>query len=81
MTIMHDQTLQQFNDELVRHSSSSLTWEKCEVAVVDSVLTLVICFNTVARVAEIGRRSKESYHNFALRRQRSVRVHRIAVLC
>ncbi|KAG9063274.1 hypothetical protein KI688_004878 [Linnemannia hyalina] len=77
MAILDDQTRQQFTDELTRHSSSSLTWEECEVAFVDSVLTPTERFNTVARVAEIGRRHKESYRNFALRLQRSVRVYRI----
>ncbi|KAG0360730.1 hypothetical protein BGX24_005494 [Mortierella sp. AD032] len=77
MAILDDQTRQQFNGELTRHTSSSLTWEECEVAFVDSVLTPSERFNTVARVAEIGRRHKESYRNFALRLQRSVRVYRI----
>ncbi|KAG0287667.1 hypothetical protein BGZ97_007027 [Linnemannia gamsii] len=77
MAILDDQTRQQFTDELARHGSSSLTWEECEVAFVDSVLTPTERFNTVARVAEVGRRHKESYRNFALRLQRSVRVYRI----
>ncbi|KAF9081435.1 hypothetical protein BGX29_004529, partial [Mortierella sp. GBA35] len=77
MAIQDEQTRQQFNDELTHHGSSSLTWEECEVAFVDSVLTPKERFDTVARVAEIGRRSKESYRNFALRLQRSVRVYRI----
>ncbi|KAF9082959.1 hypothetical protein BGX29_003482 [Mortierella sp. GBA35] len=77
MAILDEQTRQQFNDELSRHGSSSLTWEKCEVAFVDSVLTPKERFLTVARVAETGRRNKESYRNFALRLQRSVRVYRI----
>ncbi|KAK5801581.1 hypothetical protein F5H01DRAFT_326191 [Linnemannia elongata] len=77
MAILDEQTRQQFNDELSRHGSSSLTWEECEVAFVDSVLTPKERFLTVARVAETGRRNKESYRNFALRLQRSVRVYRI----
>ncbi|KAF8926178.1 hypothetical protein BGZ47_002861 [Haplosporangium gracile] len=77
MAILDEQTRQQFNDELARHGSSSLTWEECEVAFVDSVLTPKERFLTVARVAETGRRNKESYRNFALRLQRSVRVYRI----
>ncbi|KAG9062272.1 hypothetical protein KI688_006604 [Linnemannia hyalina] len=77
MAILDEQTRQQFNDELARHGSSSLTWEECEVAFVDSVLTPKERSLTVARVAETGRRNKESYRNFALRLQRSVRVYRI----
>ncbi|KAG0257206.1 hypothetical protein BGZ95_005300, partial [Linnemannia exigua] len=77
MAILDDQTRQQFTEELSRHGSSSLTWEECEVAFVDSVLTPTERFNTVARVAEIGRRPRESYRNFALRLSRSVRVYRI----
>ncbi|KAK3811653.1 MAG: hypothetical protein J3R72DRAFT_498789 [Linnemannia gamsii] len=77
MAILDDQTRQQFNDELTRHTSSSLTWEECEVAFVDSVLTPSERFNTVAHVAEIGHRHKEPYRNFALRLQRSVHVYRI----
>ncbi|KAF9323860.1 hypothetical protein BGZ91_003307 [Linnemannia elongata] len=77
MAILDEQTRQQFNDELTHRGSSSLTWEECEVAFVDSVLTPKERFLTVARVAETGRRPKESYRNFALRLHRSVRVYRI----
>ena len=64
-------------DEQTRHGSSFLTWEECEVAFVDSVLTSKERFLTIARVAETGRRNKESYRNFALCLQRTVRVYRI----
>ncbi|KAG0280454.1 hypothetical protein BGZ97_009402, partial [Linnemannia gamsii] len=77
MAILDEQTRQQFNDEMVSRGTSAITWDECEVAFVDSVLTPTERFSTVARVAEIGRRVKESYRNFALRLQRSVRVYRI----
>ena len=77
MATLDEQTRQQFNDGLARHGSSSLIWEECEVAFVDSVLTPKERFLTVTRVAETGCRNKESYHNFTLRLQRSVRVYRI----
>ncbi|KAF9081067.1 hypothetical protein BGX23_001341 [Mortierella sp. AD031] len=77
MAILDEQTRQQFNDEMVSSGTSAITWDECEVAFVDSVLTPTERFRTVARVAQTGRRFKESYRNFALRLQRSVRVYRI----
>ncbi|KAF9898483.1 hypothetical protein EC991_011185, partial [Linnemannia zychae] len=77
MAILHEQTRQQFSDAIAGKGDSTLTWEECEEAFVNSVLTPIERFRTVANVAETGRKHKETYRNFALRLQRMVRVYRI----
>ncbi|KAK3824088.1 MAG: hypothetical protein JOS17DRAFT_792747 [Linnemannia elongata] len=77
MAILDEQTRQQMSDAISQHGESPLTWEECEVAFVNSVLTPTERFLTVKKVAEIGRRPKESYRNLSARLQRSVRIYRI----
>ena len=68
MAILDDQTRQQLGDAFAPRGDSVLTWEECEVAFVESVLTPTERFRTVANVAQTGRRHRESYRNFALLR-------------